>query len=324
METIRSLQEEITAAIEELQFPEHPSELYDPIRYTLQLGGKRMRPVLCVLGSLVCGGRSTDALKPALGIELFHNFTLLHDDIMDNAPLRRNKPTVFSKWNTNVAILSGDVMFAEAFRLISEAPPAVLKYVIDCFIKASVEVCEGQQLDMDFELRNDVSIESYLEMIRMKTAVLLGASLEIGALCGGADAEIASRLYSFGRNLGIAFQLHDDLLDVYGNPEKFGKRVGGDIVSNKKTYLKLKAMEMADARVQKELNFWYSPQMHNEADKVEAVRAAFDSLNIRQETEALMDQYFVSASHFLEHDSFRNEYKQHLLHLAGALMQRES
>jgi geranylgeranyl diphosphate synthase type II len=324
MKDIQSLQEEITAAIDALQFPEQPSELYDPIRYTLQLGGKRIRPVLCVLGSLVCGGRSTDALKPALGIELFHNFTLLHDDIMDNAPLRRNKPTVFSKWNTNVAILSGDVMFAEAFRLISEAPPAVLKRVIDCFIKASVEVCEGQQLDMDFELRNDVSIDAYLDMIRMKTAVLLGASLEIGALCGGADPEMASRLYSFGTHLGIAFQLHDDLLDVYGKPEKFGKRVGGDIVSNKKTYLKLMAMEKADAGVQKELNFWYSGHAHNESEKVEAVRSLFDALNIRQETEARMDQYFLSASRFLEHESFRNEYKHQLLHLAGALMQRES
>jgi geranylgeranyl diphosphate synthase type II len=324
MEAVRSLQEEITAAIEELKFPEYPSELYDPIRYTLQLGGKRMRPVLCVLGSLVCGGKITDALKPAMGIELFHNFTLLHDDIMDNAPLRRNKPTVFSKWNTNVAILSGDVMFAEAFRLISEAPPAALKRVIDCFIKASVEVCEGQQLDMDFELRNDVSIESYLEMIRMKTAVLLGASLEIGALCSGADAETASRLYSFGTQLGIAFQLHDDLLDVYGNPDKFGKRVGGDIVSNKKTFLKLKAMEKADGSTKNELNFWYSGQKHDEGEKVEAVRSIFNTLNIRQETEARMDQYFVSASSFLEHGSFKNDYKQHLLQLAGALMQRES
>jgi geranylgeranyl diphosphate synthase type II len=324
MEDIRSLQEEIGAAIDELQFPENPSELYDPIRYTLQLGGKRMRPVLCVLGSLVCGGRIADALKPALGIELFHNFTLLHDDIMDNAPLRRNKPTVFSKWNTNVAILSGDVMFAEAFRLISEAPPMVLKRVIDSFIKASVEVCEGQQVDMDFESRDDVSIEAYLDMIRMKTAVLLGASLEIGALCGGADPELASRLYAFGTHLGIAFQLHDDLLDVYGNPEKFGKRVGGDIVSNKKTYLKLKAMEKADDKAQKELRFWYSSHQHDEAEKVTAVRAVFDSLNIRQETESLMDQYFISASGFLDQGAFRDDYKRQLLQLAGALMQRES
>jgi geranylgeranyl diphosphate synthase type II len=318
------IQNVIARETEGLKFPQHPSDLYDPIRYTLSLGGKRMRPALVVLSCLGVGGSLENALKPALGVEVFHNFTLLHDDIMDDAPLRRNKATVHTKWNSNIAILSGDVMFAEAFRLISEAPAHCLKHVIDVFLKAAVEVCEGQQWYMDFELRSDVTIDEYLNMIRMKTAVLLGASLEIGALCGEADALSARKLYEFGTNLGIAFQLQDDLLDVYGDPDKFGKRVGGDIVSNKKTYLKLKALEKASTDVKQELEHWYSSKVFDETEKVSAVRNLFDVLQIRQETEMRMDDYYNAALASLEDVSFDTSYKEQLVAMAGALMQRES
>lgn len=314
----------IARETEGLTFPENPCDLYDPIRYTLGLGGKRMRPALVVLSCLGVGGKLEDALKPALGVEVFHNFTLLHDDIMDDAPLRRNKATVHAKWNANIAILSGDVMFAEAFRLISEAPAHCLKRVIDVFLKAAIEVCEGQQWDMDFEQRSDVSIDEYLNMIRMKTAVLLGASLEIGALCGAADSETAAKLYAFGTNLGIAFQLQDDLLDVYGDPDKFGKRVGGDIVSNKKTYLKLKALELAGEDSRQELEHWYASKEFDEAEKVQTVRALFDALNIKQETEQMMNQFYREALNYLDEIKFDPVYKNELIQMAAALMQRES
>lgn len=324
MSTLLQLQEQVAEAISALEFPAQPAELYDPIRYTLALGGKRMRPALVLLGSVSVGGKAADALKPALGVEVFHNFTLLHDDIMDNAPLRRNKPTVFAKWNTNVAILSGDVMFAEAFRLVSGAPSAVLKPVIDVFLKAATEVCEGQQWDMDFESRQDVNIEAYLNMIRMKTAVLLGASLEMGALCGGGSAESAKHLYDFGCNLGIAFQLHDDVLDVYGDPEKFGKRVGGDIVANKKTYLKLRALEKAGSAEKAELQQWYSGKPDDEEAKIIAVRQLFDRLEVKQDTLALMNRYFEAAIVSLKKADVLPEYEQALEAFAQNLMERES
>jgi geranylgeranyl diphosphate synthase type II len=314
----------IARETEGLQFPEAPIDLYDPIRYTLGLGGKRMRPALLVLSCLGVGGTLEQALKPALGVEVFHNFTLLHDDIMDDAPLRRNKATVHTKWNSNIAILSGDVMFAQAFRLVAEAPAVCLKQVIDVFLKAAIEVCEGQQWDMDFEPRTDVSIDEYLNMIRMKTAVLLGASLQMGALCGNADAETGRKLYDFGTNLGIAFQLQDDLLDVYGDPDKFGKRVGGDIVSNKKTYLKLKALEKANSDAKKDLMHWYGSKEFDEIEKVSAVRNLFNSLDIKQETEQQINAYFNSAIASLEGVSFDANYKLQLIQMASALMLRES
>jgi geranylgeranyl diphosphate synthase type II len=324
MKPLVQLQEQVAEAVKNLHFPAEPADLYDPIRYTLNLGGKRMRPALVLLGSLSVGGKIEDAIQPALGVEVFHNFTLLHDDIMDNAPLRRNKPTVFARWNTNVAILSGDVMFAEAFRLVSEAPPAVLKSVMDVFLKAAVEVCEGQQWDMDFESRQDVNIDEYLNMIRMKTAVLLGASLEMGALCGGGSAETARHLYDFGCNLGIAFQLHDDVLDVYGDPEKFGKRVGGDIVANKKTYLKLRALEKAGAEEKVALQQWYSGKPSDEEGKISAVRALFDQLEVKQDTSTLMNDYYRTAIDALRNASVLPEYEKALIAFAQNLMERES
>ena len=323
MKPLVQLQEQVAEAVKNLHFPAEPADLYDPIRYTLNLGGKRMRPALVLLGSLSVGGKVEDAIQPALGVEVFHNFTLLHDDIMDNAPLRRNKPTVFARWNTNVAILSGDVMFAEAFRLVSEAPPAVLKSVMDVFLKAAVEVCEGQQWDMDFESRSNVSIPEYLNMIRFKTAVLLGASLQIGALCGGANPKDAQLLYDFGCDLGVAFQIQDDVLDVYGDPDKFGKQVGGDIISNKKTWLKLRTLEKANETQLAELTNYYSGAAFDPIEKVNAVRAIFDANDVKAEAETLMQQYLHEALDSLENVNASASVKALLEGFARELMQRQ-
>jgi geranylgeranyl diphosphate synthase, type II len=320
---IKALQEKIASAVAALEFPVQPADLYDPIRYTLELGGKRMRPALALMGCSLFSRDLDAALKPALGVEVFHNFTLLHDDIMDNAPLRRNKPTVYSKWNTNVAILSGDVMFAESFRLVSEAPSQVLKPVIDVFLKAAIEVCEGQQWDMDFESRNDVSIPEYLNMIRFKTAVLLGASLQMGALCGGSSNEDAQLLYDFGCAVGVAFQIQDDVLDVYGDPDKFGKQVGGDIISNKKTWLKLRALEKANNEQLAQLSHYYSGAAFDPVEKVNSVRAIFDATGVKEEAETLMQQYLHEALDSLHQVNASESHKAILEVFARELMQRQ-
>ncbi|RZL52120.1 MAG: polyprenyl synthetase family protein, partial [Pedobacter sp.] len=273
MHTPTQLQEIIEAAIPQIEYPTHPNNLYEPIRYIMSLGGKRIRPVMVLMATdlyepiryiMSLGGKrirpvmvlmatelfTTDtnkALDVALAIETFHNFTLVHDDIMDNAPLRRGKITVHEKWGVNNAILSGDVMMVESNKHLSKVDILVLKPVLDTFNATAQGVCEGQQLDMEFEQRDDVSIPEYIEMIRLKTAVLLGGAMKLGAIVGGANTVDADLLYSFGENLGIAFQLQDDILDVYGNPEKFGKQVGGDIISNKKTFLHLKTLELAQS-----------------------------------------------------------------------------
>ena len=249
MKSLPELSDLIHQSVNKLQFPVSPKGLYDPIRYMLSLGGKRMRPVLTLMACDAFNGDVERAISPALGLEVFHNFTLLHDDIMDNAPLRRSKPTVHEKWNSNIAILAGDAMFVQSCQLVMDTPSSVVKEVMEVFTKTALEVCEGQQYDMDFESMNEVSIEEYIDMIRLKTAVLLGASLKIGALIGNADSEAASHLYDFGVNLGIAFQLQDDILDVYGDASFFGKQVGGDILANKKTYLLITALNKANGEI---------------------------------------------------------------------------
>ena len=237
MNIIKSLQELIEKELQQIQFPDRPKNLYEPIRYMLAVGGKRARPVLVLMGCEVFNGNRTEAIPAALAIEVFHNFTLLHDDIMDNAPLRRSKPTVHNKWNNSIAILSGDAMFVKACELMMQVNDKQIRTVMDIFLRTSTEVCEGQQMDMSFEKEKNVSITDYLKMIELKTAVLLGCSLQIGAIIGGADEIQSKHLYEFGKNIGIAFQLQDDLLDVFGDAEKFGKQTGGDIISNKKTFL---------------------------------------------------------------------------------------
>lgn len=324
MHSIKQLQEIIVKAVNEIDYPAQPKELYQPIAYLMSLGGKRLRPALVLMATDLFGGDVEEAISPALAIELFHNFTLMHDDIMDNAPLRRGKPTVHEKWNASVAILSGDVMFVKAYKLMIQVRPEILSGVLEVFNKTAVEVCEGQQIDMNFEVRQNVSIAEYLEMIRLKTAVLLGGALKIGALIGKANAENADLLYQFGENLGIAFQLQDDILDVYGDPEKFGKQVGGDIICNKKTYLLIKALELAKDQDAKTLELWLQQTNFDTTEKVEAVKGIYNRLNIRQIAEKAMQQHATKALQALENIDVAPENKSILLGFAEMLMAREN
>ncbi|NNC84907.1 MAG: polyprenyl synthetase family protein [Bacteroidia bacterium] len=325
MHNLKHFQSLIENQLKDLHFNAKPVQLYEPIRYMLTLGGKRMRPSLLLIANDLFGGNVNDALMPACGIEVFHNFTLLHDDIMDNAPVRRAKQTVHEKWNSNIAILSGDAMFVKSVQMISSVQEDHLKKVLDLFNSTALEVCEGQQMDMDFESRDDVQIDEYIEMIRLKTAVLLAASLEIGAITANANIKQAEILYDFGINLGIAFQLQDDLLDVYGNKENFGKQVGGDIISNKKTFLLLKALELAEGenlnRLQGLMN--NTGVSMNANDKVEAVTALYDSVGVKELTQQKIDSYFNEAKHLLNKIDVSSEKKQILIELMDKLYVRD-
>lgn len=263
-------------------FPQTPAGLYEPCDYTLALGGKRLRPAALLMGYELFGDKVEQALPAAWAIELFHNFTLLHDDIMDAAPLRRGKPTVHTKWNTTTGILSGDVLLIWAYRHLMQtsAPADTLVRLLRTFNRVATEVCEGQQMDMDFEMRSAVSIPEYIRMIELKTAVLLGGAMEMGALCAGAGEPDAAHLYRFGSLAGIAFQIQDDLLDTYGDPDKFGKQVGGDILQNKKTYLVLKTLETAPEADCQALQQWLRSGAEDPDAKVRAVRAIFDKNGI--------------------------------------------
>ncbi|MDF3078393.1 MAG: polyprenyl synthetase family protein [Sphingobacteriaceae bacterium] len=324
MQSISQLQQLINQAISEKQFNENPTELYEPINYLMLLGGKRLRPVLLLMATDLFGGSVLKALDPAVGIELFHNFTLMHDDIMDKAPLRRGKASVHARWNENIAILSGDVMFVEAYTQMIKVDDAILREVLDIFSMTASGVCQGQQIDMNFEHADGVTIPEYIEMIRLKTAMLLGGSLRIGALIGGANAGQAKYLYSFGENLGIAFQLQDDILDVYGDPDKFGKQVGGDILSNKKTFLHIKANEIAEGLDEEELNFWRNPESGSGTEKVEAITAIYNRLGVRQLAEEEMNSYAEKALFALEQIDADAEKKQALRRFAEELLVREN
>ena len=303
-------------------FGDSPKELYEPITYILSLGGKRIRPLLSLLAYGIYGKNPEEILSQAAAVEVFHNFTLMHDDIMDNAPLRRGKATVHEKWNANIGILSGDVMLVRAYDLLLPTEPHLLPEVIRLFNKTAAEVCEGQQLDMNFETYVTVSEEEYLNMIRLKTAVLLGFALRLGAILAGAEKEDSQKLYDFGVNIGVGFQLKDDLLDVYADKAKFGKQVGGDIISNKKTFLLLKALELAKGTDAEELKHWLSLQEFDKNEKVNAVRGIYDKLGIRTLTEEKMKSYFdtgfqqLEAIHFVNSDYFEalNSITQDLIH----------
>jgi len=323
MNTIKDLQILIEDAVTKLQYPLYPAELYEPITYILSVGGKRMRPALLLMACDLFDGNVEGAIPPALAIEVFHNFTLVHDDIMDNAPLRRGKVTVHEKWNPNVAILSGDVMLVEAYKLIMRVDTAVLRQVLEVFSNTAVGVCEGQQFDMNFEKQDLVQIGDYLNMIRLKTAVLLGGALKIGALIGGAALSDADLLCTFGEKLGIAFQLQDDILDVYGDPDKFGKQVGGDIISNKKTYLLIKALELAGPEEKEELGKWLTATNFNTADKVASVTALYNQLNVRQYAEQSMHEFAAKAFDALDKINLPDDRKQFLRDFADSLMVRE-
>jgi geranylgeranyl diphosphate synthase type II len=324
MKQLSDLQAIISTEVNQLNFPVYPAELYEPIKYILSLGGKRMRPALLLMACDLFGGDVRKAIPPALAIEVFHNFTLMHDDIMDNAPIRRGKTTVHERWNKNVGILSGDVMLIEGYKLMMQVDEPLLRPILDIFNETAVGVCEGQQLDMEFENRNNVSITEYITMIRLKTAVVLGGALKIGAIIGGASTEDASLIHTFGEQLGIAFQLQDDILDVYGNPEKFGKQVGGDILSNKKTYLLLKALELADNAQTAELSKWLITNQSDQDKKVAAVSGIYSQLQIRQYAEEAMQTYANQAFKALDAINLPDEHKQYLRDFADGLMVREN
>ena len=276
------IQNIVNNEIAKLDFKSEPVELYQPISYVLSGNGKRLRPCLALLSCNLFNNDIRNAIKPAIGVEMFHNFTLLHDDIMDKADIRRNKPTVHKKWNENVAILSGDAMLIKTYELFFELKPNILAKVIEVFNKAALQVCEGQQYDMNFETKIDVTTDEYIKMITLKTAVLLAASLKIGAIIGGATLKDADLLYYYGINLGIAFQLQDDYLDVYGDVKTFGKKIGGDIVSNKKTYLLISAIENAkDENKYKLLNLLYNKHIKSH-EKIKEVTDIYNDLNIPQ------------------------------------------
>lgn len=323
MKTLEELQDLIHDAVGQLNYPEKPADLYKPITYIMSLGGKRLRPALLLMACDIFGGDAQQAVKAALAIEVFHNFTLMHDDIMDKAPLRRGKATVHELWDQNVAILSGDAMMVEANKLMLQVPDHVLRRIMNIFNETATGVCEGQQFDMSFETRSDVSAEEYIDMIRLKTAVLLGGALKIGAIIGGASETDANRLYTFGEQLGIAFQLQDDILDVYGDPDKFGKQVGGDIISNKKTFLLIKAQELAVANDAAELQQWLNATGFDAETKVAAVTNIYNNLNIRTLANDAMAAYAERAFAALDAINLPAENKQYLRAFADSLMVRE-
>lgn len=307
-----------------LTFGESPLELYDPISYMLSLGGKRVRPLLSLLAYGLYGKNPEEILDQACAVEVFHNFTLMHDDIMDQAPLRRGQATVHEKWNANSGILSGDVMLIRAYDLLLGTAPEKLPEILRLFNKTAAEVCEGQQYDMNFEKYGTVHEDEYLNMIRLKTAVLLGLALQLGARLAGADQGDAQRLYDFGVNIGVGFQLKDDLLDVFADQAKFGKQVGGDIISNKKTFLLIKALELAKGSDAEELNHWLSQKNFDKAEKVGAVRNLYEKLEVKALTAAKMESYFKAGFAQLEGIHFTNkEYYHALQSLTQDLIHRE-
>lgn len=324
---MQKIQQYITLINQELAdipYNKEPKELYLPIKYSLELGGKRLRPALLLLANDLFGGKPENAINAALAIEIFHNFTLVHDDIMDNAPLRRNNPTVYKKWNANIAILSGDVMFVNSIQYLAKSNPVHLSEILELFNSTAIEVCEGQQLDMNFEKLDTITIDEYINMIELKTAVLLAASLKIGAVLANANQDDANHIYEFGKNLGIAFQLMDDVLDLYGDPKKFGKQIGGDVLANKKTYLLLKAKELAKNEVKKELDFCINSAVLDKESKVRRVTKIFDTLKIKQQAEAEMNLFYNTALAHLDSINVPQEKKQVFEDFAKALMNRES
>ena len=284
----------INSEIEKINFNKSPKKLYEPIYYSLKVGGKRIRPILCLMASEMFGGKIENTLNSAIGIEIFHNFTLLHDDMMDNADTRRNLPTVHVKWDKNIALLSGDAMSIIAYKFIGKHSENI-EQILDVFSETALQICEGQQYDMDFETSFDISEQDYLEMINLKTAVLLAASLKIGAILANAAENDCDNLYKFGQNIGMAFQLQDDLLDAFGDTEKFGKNIGGDIVSNKKTYLLIKALELANGKEKTELLNWITVKEFDAKEKITSVKKIYNNLDIKELTEKQIIYYFNEA-----------------------------
>ncbi len=321
MESIKFWSKQLEAAIQDLDWPEGPNNLYDPLRYFMTIGGKRMRPMLALMSNKMFGGNGNEAMPSALCVELFHNFTLIHDDIMDEAPVRRSKTTVHKKWNDNIAILSGDVLMIYAYNQLLNQRPEHLPDLLRLYNTTAIEVCEGQQMDMDFETRNDVEIEEYIEMIRLKTSVLLGCALKMGAIVANASEEDADKIYHFGQELGLAFQIKDDLLDLYGDPEKFGKQIGGDVIANKKTLLYLMALKTATPE---QLTRFQTLEKESDLEKkVEDVKKLFSDLKVPEKAQEHMDKHYKNAMSAIDSIALSDESKQELKELAHYLMHRD-
>lgn len=300
-----------------------PTNLYEPIAYILSLGGKKIRPVLTLMAASLFSNDYKKALPAAYAVEMFHNFTLVHDDIMDDAPLRRGEKTVHEKWNLNTGILSADAMLILAYQYFENYPPEIFQQLAKLFSKTAIEVCDGQQLDVDFETRNDVTIEEYIKMISLKTSVLIGAALKMGAIVGKADEADAEKLYEFGLNLGISFQLQDDFLDTFGNPETFGKQVGGDIIENKKTFLYLKTLEVASIEDKNLLHQFYEIKLNKNEEKIKNVKEIFSKNNIQSYSEELIRNYTQKAFAVLHTINIDENSKKGLLDFGESLMKRD-
>ena len=322
MVKVEQIQELVNSYIENQDFGGNPKELYAPIEYILRQGGKRMRPTLCLLACDLFNGNIEDCMVPAVAAEIFHNFTLVHDDIMDQAPLRRGMETVYHKWNSDIALLSGDTMLIKAFQYVLAMKKEYSYEVFAELCKVALEVCEGQQFDLNFETQDNVSLESYLEMIRLKTAVLLGSVLKIGAIVAGADAKNQQAVYDFGINLGLAFQLQDDIFDCYGDVKVFGKMTGGDISDNKKTYLYLKALELASEEDKNTLRQLFSMPKGRDDKKIETVLAIYDKYNVRGIVTDLMTKYYEDSLKNLDSIEVSEERKQVLREYAAYLYTR--
>ena len=321
MYSISELTEKVNTEIERIKYHAEPHHLYDPIRYILAIGGKRIRPVLMLMGYNLYQNDVDTVINNALALETYHNFTLLHDDLMDKSDVRRGNPTVHKKWDDNTAILSGDTMLIMAYQLFNKGMNN--EQASTAFIDATLGVCEGQQYDIDFETRNDVTEAEYMEMIRLKTSLLLGYALKIGALLGGADTDDVEHLYAFGEKMGLAFQLQDDLLDVYGNPKVFQKKLGGDIVENKKTFMLINALQLADAEQKKELNRWLSLKEFDAEQKIAAITHIYNILGIDKLAQQKIEELFALSLQSLDKVKVADEKKVELRNFANKLLDRK-
>ena len=324
MYTSEELLKKVNEALDNLVYDRQPASLYDPIRYVLSIGGKRVRPVLTLLSYNLYKDDPLSIMSQAIGLETYHNFTLLHDDLMDHADMRRGHETVHKKWDANRAILSGDTMLLQAFERVEECDPTKLPDVFKVFIQTTLEIGEGQQLDVEFETRNDVTEDEYIEMIRLKTSVLLACACKVGAIMAGASDEDTDNLYKFGEKLGRAFQLQDDLLDVYGNPAVFGKNIGGDITSNKKTYMLINAFNRATPAQREELTKWVEAKEFDRNEKVAAVTKLYNEIGIRKLCEQKMEQYYQESLVYLAKVNVSDERKAELKAYAADMMKRQS
>jgi geranylgeranyl diphosphate synthase type II len=324
MYTSEELLKKVNEALDNVVYDRQPASLYDPIKYVLSIGGKRVRPVLTMLSYNLYKDDPLSIMPQAIGLETYHNFTLLHDDLMDHADMRRGHETVHKKWDANRAILSGDTMLLQAFERVEDCDPAKLPAVFKVFIQTTLEIGEGQQLDVEFETRNDVTEDEYIEMIRLKTSVLLACACKVGAIMADAPAEDIDNMYKFGEKLGLAFQLQDDLLDVYGDPAVFGKNIGGDITSNKKTYMLINAVNRANPAQREQLMKWIEAKEFDRNEKVKAVTELYNEIGIRELCEQKIEEYYQKSLVYLAKVNLPEERKAELKAYAAEMMKRQS